>query len=140
MPDVLLTEVEVVELKSVFDLHSRMFLNLLMLTNLNRSLITSLKLLWRVAYMIRIGILRNMRFCRFLTEKSISILPETSIAESLLPSSSFTNFKVIVHLVSDSDVAAGHVDNIFQARIMPFTDDRTIVTSAADGQGRWDYF
>ncbi|XP_023754037.1 uncharacterized protein LOC111902439 isoform X4 [Lactuca sativa] len=94
--------------------------------------------------MIRIGILRNMRFCRFLTEKSISILPETSIAESLLPSSSFTNFKVIVHLVSDSDVAAGHVDNIFQARIMPFTDDRTIVTSAADGQvfyqGRWDYF
>ncbi|KAI7738297.1 hypothetical protein M8C21_015125 [Ambrosia artemisiifolia] len=30
--------------------------------------------------------------------------------------------------------ASGHVDNIFQARIMPFTDDRTIVTSAADGQ------
>lgn len=32
--------------------------------------------------------------------------------------------------------ASGHVDNIFQARIMPFTDDRTIVTSAADGQVR----
>lgn len=30
--------------------------------------------------------------------------------------------------------ASGHMDNIFQARIMPFTDDRTIVTSAADGQ------
>ncbi|CAH1419885.1 unnamed protein product [Lactuca virosa] len=75
-----------------------------------------------------------MRFWRFLAEKSVSILPETSIAESLLPSSSFTNFKLIVHLVSGSDVASGHVDNIFQARIVPFTDDRTIVTSAADGQ------
>ncbi|KAI3706766.1 hypothetical protein L6452_24722 [Arctium lappa] len=32
--------------------------------------------------------------------------------------------------------ASGHVDNIFQARFMPFTDDRTIVTSAADGQVR----
>lgn len=32
--------------------------------------------------------------------------------------------------------ASGHADNIFQARIMPFTDDRTIVTSAADGQVR----
>ncbi|KAI3823494.1 hypothetical protein L1987_04932 [Smallanthus sonchifolius] len=32
--------------------------------------------------------------------------------------------------------ASGHVDNIFQARIMPFTDDHTIVTSAADGQVR----
>ncbi|XP_071709285.1 uncharacterized protein [Rutidosis leptorrhynchoides] len=32
--------------------------------------------------------------------------------------------------------ASGHVDNVFQARIMPFTDDRTIVTSAADGQVR----
>ncbi|KAK1408411.1 hypothetical protein QVD17_40158 [Tagetes erecta] len=32
--------------------------------------------------------------------------------------------------------ASGHVDNIFQARIMPFSDDRTIVTSAADGQVR----
>lgn len=31
---------------------------------------------------------------------------------------------------------SGHSDNIFQARIMPFTDDRTIVTSAADGQVR----
>lgn len=30
--------------------------------------------------------------------------------------------------------ASGHVENIFQARIMPFSDDRTIVTSAADGQ------
>lgn len=29
---------------------------------------------------------------------------------------------------------SGHVDNIFQTRIMPFTDDRNIVTSAADGQ------
>ncbi|KAD5508472.1 hypothetical protein R6Q59_030922 [Mikania micrantha] len=32
--------------------------------------------------------------------------------------------------------ASGHVDNIFQARIMPFSDDCTIVTSAADGQVR----
>ncbi|XP_077216989.1 transducin/WD40 repeat-like superfamily protein [Tasmannia lanceolata] len=31
---------------------------------------------------------------------------------------------------------SGHLDNIFQARIMPFTDDRIIVTSAADGQVR----
>lgn len=31
---------------------------------------------------------------------------------------------------------SGHHDNIFQARIMPFTDDRKIVTSAADGQVR----
>lgn len=31
---------------------------------------------------------------------------------------------------------SGHLDNVFQARIMPFTDDRTIVTSAADGQVR----
>ncbi|PWA35280.1 transducin/WD40 repeat-like superfamily protein [Artemisia annua] len=30
--------------------------------------------------------------------------------------------------------ASGHVDNIFQAKFMPFTDDRTIVTAAADGQ------
>ncbi|KAJ0786962.1 putative transcription factor WD40-like family [Helianthus annuus] len=30
--------------------------------------------------------------------------------------------------------ASGHVDNIFQARIMPFTDDTKIITSAADGQ------
>lgn len=30
--------------------------------------------------------------------------------------------------------ASGHHDNIFQARIMPFTDDRHIVTSSGDGQ------
>lgn len=29
---------------------------------------------------------------------------------------------------------SGHLDNIFQARIMPFTDDRKIVTSSADCQ------
>ncbi|KAI4322216.1 hypothetical protein L6164_021928 [Bauhinia variegata] len=29
---------------------------------------------------------------------------------------------------------SGHLDNIFQTRIMPFTDDRKIVTSAGDGQ------
>lgn len=29
---------------------------------------------------------------------------------------------------------SGHLENVFQARIMPFTDDRMIVTSAADGQ------
>ena len=29
---------------------------------------------------------------------------------------------------------SGHVDNVFQARIMPFTDDRTIITSSGDGQ------
>lgn len=29
---------------------------------------------------------------------------------------------------------SGHLDNVFQARIMPFTDDRKIVTSAADGK------
>lgn len=29
---------------------------------------------------------------------------------------------------------SGHLDNIFQTKIMPFTDDRTIVTSAGDGQ------
>ncbi|XP_076961128.1 uncharacterized protein LOC143637682 [Bidens hawaiensis] len=32
--------------------------------------------------------------------------------------------------------ASGHVDNIFQTRFMPFTDDRTIITCAADGQVR----
>ncbi|XP_043700622.1 DDB1- and CUL4-associated factor 8 [Telopea speciosissima] len=32
--------------------------------------------------------------------------------------------------------SSGHSDNIFQARIMPFTDDRTIVTSGGDGQVR----
>lgn len=31
---------------------------------------------------------------------------------------------------------SGHYDNIFQVKIMPFTDDRRIVTSAADGQVR----
>ncbi|KAK6163259.1 hypothetical protein DH2020_000123 [Rehmannia glutinosa] len=31
---------------------------------------------------------------------------------------------------------SGHLDNIFQARIMPFTDDRKIVTSSADCQVR----
>lgn len=30
--------------------------------------------------------------------------------------------------------ASGHSDNIFQARIMPFTDDKRIITSSADGQ------
>jgi len=29
---------------------------------------------------------------------------------------------------------SGHLGNIFQTKIMPFTDDQTIVTSAADGQ------
>ncbi|XP_050214470.1 protein ALTERED SEED GERMINATION 2 [Mercurialis annua] len=31
---------------------------------------------------------------------------------------------------------SGHFDNIFQTKIMPLTDDRTIVTSSADGQVR----
>lgn len=31
---------------------------------------------------------------------------------------------------------SGHLDNVFQARIMPFTDDRKIVTSSADGKVR----
>ncbi|KAK9280058.1 hypothetical protein L1049_013743 [Liquidambar formosana] len=31
---------------------------------------------------------------------------------------------------------SGHLDNIFQTRIMPFTDDRKIVTSSGDGQVR----
>ena len=30
--------------------------------------------------------------------------------------------------------SSGHIDNIFQTKIMPFTEDRKIVTSAADGQ------
>lgn len=30
--------------------------------------------------------------------------------------------------------SSGHLDNIFQTKIMPFTEDRKIVTSAADGQ------
>lgn len=29
---------------------------------------------------------------------------------------------------------SGHSDNVFQARIMPFTDDKKVITSAADGQ------
>jgi len=29
---------------------------------------------------------------------------------------------------------SGHLDNIFQTRIIPFTDDRKIVTSSSDGQ------
>lgn len=32
--------------------------------------------------------------------------------------------------------ASGHEDNVFQARIMPFSDDRTIISCAADGQVR----
>ncbi|KAL3530622.1 hypothetical protein ACH5RR_009944 [Cinchona calisaya] len=32
--------------------------------------------------------------------------------------------------------ASGHLDNVFQARILPFTDDRKIVTSSADGKVR----
>ncbi|KDP44126.1 hypothetical protein JCGZ_05593 [Jatropha curcas] len=31
---------------------------------------------------------------------------------------------------------SGHSDNIFQTRIMPFSDDRRVVTSSADGQVR----
>ncbi|XP_043713585.1 DDB1- and CUL4-associated factor 8-like [Telopea speciosissima] len=31
---------------------------------------------------------------------------------------------------------SGHTNNVFQAKIMPFTDDRSIVTCAADGQVR----
>ncbi|CAM8913202.1 unnamed protein product [Rhodiola kirilowii] len=31
---------------------------------------------------------------------------------------------------------SGHMDNIFQTKIMPFSDDRKIVTSGADGQVR----
>ncbi|ERM96241.1 DDB1- and CUL4-associated factor 8 [Amborella trichopoda] len=32
---------------------------------------------------------------------------------------------------------SGHTNNVFQARIMPFSDDRSIVTCAADGQVRY---
>ncbi|KAK6247537.1 hypothetical protein QUC31_019102 [Theobroma cacao] len=32
--------------------------------------------------------------------------------------------------------ASGHLDNIFQARIIPFADEKKIVTSPADGQVR----
>ncbi|CAN6817248.1 unnamed protein product [Brassica oleracea] len=32
---------------------------------------------------------------------------------------------------------SGHCDNIFQAKFMPFSDDRSIVTSSADGQVRY---
>ncbi|CAM8990931.1 unnamed protein product [Rhodiola kirilowii] len=31
---------------------------------------------------------------------------------------------------------SGHLDNVFQAKFMPYTEDRTIVTCAADGQVR----
>ncbi|MQM02606.1 hypothetical protein Taro_035374 [Colocasia esculenta] len=31
---------------------------------------------------------------------------------------------------------SGHSENVFQARVMPFSDDRTVITSAADGQVR----
>ncbi|KAE8702242.1 Transducin/WD40 repeat-like superfamily protein isoform 2 [Hibiscus syriacus] len=31
---------------------------------------------------------------------------------------------------------SGHVNNVFQAKIMPYSDDRTLVTCAADGQVR----
>ncbi|XWS62614.1 hypothetical protein CRYUN_Cryun06bG0026200 [Craigia yunnanensis] len=31
---------------------------------------------------------------------------------------------------------SGHVSNVFQAKIMPYTDDRSLVTCAADGQVR----
>ena len=30
--------------------------------------------------------------------------------------------------------SSGHLENIFQTKIMPFSDDRVIVTSAQDGQ------
>lgn len=29
---------------------------------------------------------------------------------------------------------SGHTGNVFQALVMPFTDDRTVITAAADGQ------
>ena len=29
---------------------------------------------------------------------------------------------------------SGHCENVFQTKFMPFTDDRTIITSGADGQ------
>lgn len=32
---------------------------------------------------------------------------------------------------------SGHMDNIFQTKIMPFSDDTKIVTSGADGQVCW---
>lgn len=32
---------------------------------------------------------------------------------------------------------SGHCNNVFQAKFMPFSDDRSIVTSAADGQVRY---
>lgn len=32
--------------------------------------------------------------------------------------------------------SSGHLDNVFQAKFVPFTDDRRIVTSAADGKVR----
>lgn len=38
--------------------------------------------------------------------------------------------------VSKLSYPSGHLDNIFQAKFMPFSDDRKIVTSSADGQVR----
>ncbi|KAG0503147.1 hypothetical protein HPP92_003219 [Vanilla planifolia] len=35
--------------------------------------------------------------------------------------------------------ASGHLDNVFYAQIMPYTDDRIIVTSGADGQVRFGH-
>lgn len=29
---------------------------------------------------------------------------------------------------------SGHCENVFQTKFIPFTDDRTIITSGADGQ------
>lgn len=29
---------------------------------------------------------------------------------------------------------SGHLSNVFQAKIMPYTDDRSLITCAADGQ------
>ena len=35
---------------------------------------------------------------------------------------------------------SGHDNNVFQAKIMPYSDDRSIVTSAADGQVTLSFF
>lgn len=35
---------------------------------------------------------------------------------------------------------SGHRSNVFQAKIMPYTDDRSIVTCAADGQVFYSFF
>ncbi|KAJ7001544.1 hypothetical protein NC653_011834 [Populus alba x Populus x berolinensis] len=34
---------------------------------------------------------------------------------------------------------SGHANNVFQANFMPFSDDRTIITCAADGEGIVSY-